>query len=166
MWTVTQLLEATQGELIRGGCNDSIAGIAIDSRRLVAGEAFVAIQGRRLDGHDFIKEAVQQGASCLLVSESSVLQKHSLNGMPAIRVADTTQALGELARYHRRRIGLSVVAVTGSCGKTTTKDLIAHLLGAFGSVLKTEGNQNNHIGVPLSLLRIRPDHQVAVVECR
>ncbi len=164
MWTVTQLLEATQGELIQGGCNDSIAGIAIDSRRLVAGEAFVAIQGRRLDGHDFIKEAVQQGASCLLVSESSVLQKHSLNGMPAIRVADTTQALGELARYHRRRIGLSVVAVTGSCGKTTTKDLIAHLLGAFGSVLKTEGNQNNHIGVPLSLLRIRPDHQVAVVE--
>ena len=162
-WTVRQLLEATGGQLVRGRPEGTVAGVTIDSRRLAPNEAFVAIQGRRLDGHHFIEDAAHRGAACLIVSR--VL--HSTNGassLPTILVDDTTRALGSLARFHRRRIGIPVIAITGSCGKTTTKELIAHLLGRPNSVLKTVGTQNNHIGVPLTLLRLHPRHRMAVVE--
>jgi len=163
-WTLHQVLEATGGEVVRGCSSAAVSGIAIDSRRLAKGEAFVAIQGRRFDGHEFLDEAIHRGASCLIVSRAFT----STNGaasLPTIRVEDTTRALGRLARFHRRRLGLPVIAITGSCGKTTTKELIAHVLGAPETVLKTFGTQNNHIGVPLTLLRLRPDHRTAVVEC-
>ncbi|MBI1992488.1 MAG: UDP-N-acetylmuramoyl-tripeptide--D-alanyl-D-alanine ligase [Candidatus Omnitrophica bacterium] len=162
-WTVHQILEATGGRLVRGRPAGSISGIAIDSRRLVPGEAFVAIKGTRLDGHRFIEEAAHRGASCLIVSCLPTPANGSAS-LPTILVEETTRALGDLARYHRRRFTRPVVAVTGSCGKTTTKELIAHLLGSAEAILKTTGTQNNHIGVPLTLLRMAPHHQAAVVE--
>ena len=184
-WTVPQLLEATGGQWLRGsstpletgfltgstpfeagllaGSAARVAGIAIDSRRLQPGEAFVAIRGRRLDGHDFLDDALHRGASCLIVSREGSWARGSPD-VPVIRVPDTTIALGQLARAHRRRFPTPVIAVTGSCGKTTTKELIAHLLGGTGRVLKTEGTQNNHIGVPLTLLRLSGAHAFAVVE--
>ncbi|OGL07380.1 MAG: hypothetical protein A3J45_14715, partial [Candidatus Rokubacteria bacterium RIFCSPHIGHO2_02_FULL_69_13] len=162
-WTIAQLLEATGGVLVRGEPSREITGIAIDSRNLLSGEAFVAIHGRRFDGHRFVDDAAHRGASCLIVSHVP----EAANGasvLPTILVDNTTEALGDLARFHRRRCGATVIAVTGSCGKTTTKELIAHLFGGPEFVLKTSGTQNNHIGVPLTLLRLREEHRTAVVE--
>ncbi|MBI3320841.1 MAG: UDP-N-acetylmuramoyl-tripeptide--D-alanyl-D-alanine ligase [Candidatus Omnitrophica bacterium] len=163
MWTVQQILDATGGELVRGRLEIQASGVSIDSRRLSPGEAFVAIQGRRLDGHRFLDEAAHRGASCLVVSHLPTLTNGS-RSLPVVLVRDTTEALGDLARFHRRRFDPLVIAVTGSCGKTTTKELIAHLLGSPETVLKTVGTQNNHIGVPLTLLRLLPAHRVAIVE--
>ncbi len=162
-WAAHQLVEATGGQLLRGHLASSVAGISIDSRRLEPGEVFVAIQGTRFDGHDFLQEAVHRGASCVIVSRLPSLT-NGLSSIPIILVEDTTDALGHLARFHRRRLGCPVIAVTGSCGKTTTKELIAHLIGEPDEVLKTFGTQNNHIGVPLTLLRMQPHHRMAVVE--
>ncbi|MBI4342374.1 MAG: UDP-N-acetylmuramoyl-tripeptide--D-alanyl-D-alanine ligase [Candidatus Omnitrophica bacterium] len=162
-WTVRRVLEATGGRLLRGAIDQPVSGISIDSRCLLPGEAFVAIHGHRLDGHEFINEAVHRGASCLIVSRLPALT-NGAGSLPTVLVDDTTAALGDLARDHRRRSRVPVIAVTGSCGKTTTKELIAHLLGGPDTVLRTVGTQNNHIGVPLTLLRIAPAHRVAVVE--
>jgi len=180
-WTVHQILEAADGQLVRGRpptCfwpvgqhsafggetgGGTVSGISIDSRSLTPGEAFVAIQGKRLDGHRFIEEAAHRGASCLIVSHLPISTNGSAS-LPTILVDDTTNALGELARFHRRRLARPTIAVTGSCGKTTTKELIAHLVGAPDAILKTWGTQNNHIGVPLTLLRMRASHTMAVVE--
>jgi UDP-N-acetylmuramoyl-tripeptide--D-alanyl-D-alanine ligase len=167
-WTLAQLLEATQGELVSGPSRDRtaslttpVSGISIDSRRLKPQEAFVAIRGARFDGHDFIPEAIERGAACLIVSGAGGTPAP----IPTIRVSDTVRALGAFAAWHRRRFPIPVVAVTGSCGKTTTKELIAHLLhGGSDRVLKTQGTQNNQIGLPLTLLRLSSSHQVAVVE--
>ena len=162
-WTMAQLLDATQGKLVRGRAEGVFREMVIDSRRTAPGDVFVAIRGQRLDGHQFVDEAAHHGATCLVVSEVP----RSVNGasaLPTILVEDTTEALGNLARYHRRRIGATVIAVTGSCGKTTTKDLIAHLIDGSRRVHKSFSSFNNHIGVPLTLLQLQPDHQVAVVE--
>ncbi|MBI4354150.1 MAG: UDP-N-acetylmuramoyl-tripeptide--D-alanyl-D-alanine ligase [Candidatus Omnitrophica bacterium] len=159
-WTVSQLREATQGTLLVGRGSEPVAGIGIDSRRLQPRQAFVAIRGPRFDGHAFLKAAIDRGASCVIVSDRPA----SVPTVPTILVPDTTNALGDLAAFHRRRFSIPVIAVTGSCGKTTTKELIAHLLGGTASVLKTVGTENNHIGVPLTLLRLMPTHQYAVVE--
>jgi len=162
-WTLRQIIEATGGQLVRGQPDVSVRGLGIDSRRLSPGEAFVAIHGKRLDGHHFIEDAAHHGAACLIVSRIPV-STNGAGSLPMVLVRDTTEALGDLARYHRRRLGVPVIAITGSCGKTTTKELIAHLVGTPGTVLKTTGTQNNQIGVPLTLLRLTPQHQVAVVE--
>jgi len=163
LWTVQDVMDATGGRLVRGNPDQPLRGIGIDSRRLNSGEAYVAIQGKRLDGHEYVDEAAHRGAACLIVSRIP----HSTNGasaLPLIQVQDTTVALGDLARYHRRRLARPVIAVTGSCGKTTTKELIAHLAGTPDEVLRTTGTQNNHIGVPLTLLRMTPQHRLAVIE--
>ncbi len=163
-WTVAQIVEATQGRLIQGQREALASSISIDSRKLTSGQAFVAIRGASFDGHQFIDSAIAHACACVIVDEQgrSILKPDWK--VPVVVVADTTQALGNLARYHRRRLKARVVAITGSCGKTTTKDLIAHLLDDDGSVLKSYGNQNNHIGVPLTLLALRPQHRIAIVE--
>ena len=155
LWTIHQLLEATQGQLVRGRPIGEAAGISIDSRSLTPGQTFVAIRGLRHDGHRFLEEAAHHGASSLIVSHL-VTPTNGSSSLPTILVDDTTEALADLARFHRRQHGRSAVAIPGSCGKTTTQELLAHLLGEPGPILKTHGTQNNHIGVPLTLLRMRP----------
>ena len=162
-WTVAQIIEATSGQLVRGGRSPYVSGISIDSRAIIPGQAFVAIRGARFDGHQFLEEAAHRGASCLVVSRL-VTPTNGSALVPTVLVEDTTKSLGQLAHYHRRRLGLPVIAVTGSCGKTTTKELIAHLVSAAGPVLKSVGTQNNHIGVPLTLLHMTPEHHMAVIE--
>ncbi len=159
-WTLRELAEATGGRLLNDRPDVIARDVAIDSRRLEPGSAFVAIRGARFDGHAFLAEAADRGAVCAVVSQDPAAPL----GIPSIRVPDTTQALQRLARFHRRRMGIPVIAVTGSCGKTTTKELIAHLAGDPDTILKTAGTQNNHIGVPLTLLRMGPAHRLAVVE--
>jgi len=120
----------------------------------------VAIQGKRYDGHAFIQEALQKGASGVLVSEKI----KPFSPKTVLQVADTRHALGCIARDHRKKFSLQVIAVTGSNGKTTTKEMIAHLLSKKGPVLKNEGTKNNQIGVPLTLLGLTREHRFAVLE--
>jgi UDP-N-acetylmuramoyl-tripeptide--D-alanyl-D-alanine ligase len=159
-WTVGQLLEAIGGELVTGDRMTPVSGVSLDSRRLAPEEAFVAIRGHRFDAHDFLPEAIARGAACLIVARLP----EPLPSVATILVPDTVRALGAIASFHRARCPIPVIAVTGSCGKTTTKELIAHLLQASRRVLKTQGTENNHIGLPLTLLKLTASHEVAVVE--
>ncbi len=161
-WTVAEILEATGGALRGGSSAASIRGISTDSRHLQSGQAFLAIRGPQFDGHAFGAAAVARGASALIVQAG---QASSTGGtVPVIAVPDTTAALGALARAHRRRVRVPVIAVTGSCGKTTTKEMLAAVLGARYRVLASVGTENNQYGVPQTLLRLMPAHEVVILE--
>lgn len=159
--TVQEIVRATQGALVVGDLGVPVSGVSIDSRTLGVGEAFFAIVGHRLDGHDFIADAASRGASCVV---AQIVPDHIPSGVPLVLVEDTTRALGRLAAAHRAKFSLPVVAVTGSNGKTTTKEMAAAVLAARGRVLKPEGSFNNQWGVPLTLLRLTAEHQALVVE--
>ncbi len=159
---LAEAARAAGGEL-RGAAVD-IAGVAIDSRGVAAGDLFVAIPGPRFDGHDFVAEAAHRGAAAAITSRPVATDPP----LPQVLVADTRLALGRLAAHWRGRFVLPLVALTGSNGKTTTKEMLAAILAAHcggrGAVLATEGNLNNDIGVPLTLMRLRERHRYAVVE--
>ncbi|MCC6319229.1 MAG: UDP-N-acetylmuramoyl-tripeptide--D-alanyl-D-alanine ligase [Gemmatimonadaceae bacterium] len=162
-WTLDRLAAALQSErqgaIPRG--STPLARVHTDSRTLAPGDVFVALRGDHFDGHAFVSDVVARGASALVVSDPRSVAGH---GVPACVVRDTTAALGALASFRRRVWGGTVIAVAGSNGKTSTRELIAGALGGRLSVHATRGNLNNHIGVPLTLLAI-PDHaDVAVVE--
>ena len=149
------------------GAPRTFTGISIDSRNVVAGNLFFAIRGERLDGHNFLSNAIKAGAKAIVVEEKWASMNPSfLKALPVAKlvVKDSTKALGELARNHRRRFRIPVLAIAGSNGKTTTKEMIRTVLGQKFEVLATEGNLNNQIGVPLTLLRLESRHKVAVVE--
>ncbi|HTG00300.1 MAG TPA: UDP-N-acetylmuramoyl-tripeptide--D-alanyl-D-alanine ligase [Nitrospirota bacterium] len=143
-----------------------ITGISIDSRSIKEGELFVALKGPRFDGHDFVPDALKKGACGALVERTSLEKKYAvLGGLKNILpVEDTLFALQEMAIAHRRKFTIPVVAVTGSNGKTTTKEMIAAMAKQKGPVLKNEGNLNNHIGVPLTLMNLNERHRAAVLE--
>lgn len=166
MFTVDDLVASTQGELLQGARQKRIKSIGIDTRTIKKDQAFLAVRGSRFDGHAFIPEAVARGAACLIIEAAAArsLRNRSSCGAAVILVKDTLAALGDIARFHRDRFSIPVIAVTGSNGKTTTKEMIASVLGVSGRVLKTEGTKNNQIGVPLTLLGLRPRHTHAVVE--
>ena len=161
-----ELALAAGGRLVAGLPDVELGDISIDSRRIRPGDVFLAIRGNRLDGHDFIAEAVGRGAAGVIVSDAAAAPVTGASGVaPAtIVVEDTTHALQSIARDVRRRSGAKVVAITGSVGKTTTKELTAAFIGTRHDVLRNEGNLNNHIGLPLSLLALRRRPEVAVVE--
>jgi UDP-N-acetylmuramoyl-tripeptide--D-alanyl-D-alanine ligase len=140
-------------------------GYSIDSRTVAAGELFFAVRGERHDGHDYVAAALGRGAIAAVVSRALVatLPDAALNA-PLLVVEDPLHALQSLAAHVRRQWGRRVVAITGSAGKTTTKDAVAAALGARFNVLKSQGNLNNGFGLPLQLLRLEPEHEVAVVE--
>ncbi len=135
-----------------------ISSITTDSRTVTPGCLFAAIPGERVDGHDFIASAAQKGAACVLC------ERFAEADVPQLRVPDTQAALRTLAAYYRARFDIPVVGVTGSVGKTTAKEMIAAVLSARFSTLKTEKNFNNELGVPLTLFRLREEHEAAVVE--
>lgn len=158
--TLKQIAEAVEG-VLEGpvGSEDLlVTEVTTDSRTAKAGSLFIPLRGETFDGHDFILKALEGGAVCAF-SQRPVEGAHCL-----IRVADTLDALGRLAAYYRSLFRIPIIAITGSVGKTTTKDIIASVLEQKYRVLKTEGNYNNHIGVPLTLFRLEEFHQAAVVE--
>ncbi len=159
--TAADVAEATGGALLVGDPTTSIGGFSIDSRRVGHGDLFFAIRGPRFDGHDFVLAAFEAGAAGAIVCgrPTAVPERGFL-----IAVDDTVRALQALARSIRRRAGAAVVAVTGSAGKTTTKEAAAAMLAARYDVFRNQGNLNNHIGLPLSLLELRRRPDVAVVE--
>ena len=152
---------AVNGRLVAGDEDRYVTGFAIDSRTLASGDLFFAIVANR-DGHDFAMAASKRRAAGLVVSKPVELGDE--NDAFVVEVADTTRALQDLARYVRRKSGAKVVAITGSAGKTTTKDTIAELIGTRYRVVKNVGNLNNHLGLPLSLLELRHGADVAVME--
>lgn len=158
MLTLNEILEATGGKVIRSG-SSSFNGISIDSRKIGEGELFVALKGDRFDGHDFLRSALEKGGGAL-VSRQPV---ETVEGKTFIYVPDTLKALQDIARSRRLKKDIPVVAVTGSNGKTTTKELTSAILGKRYRVLKNTGNLNNHIGLPLSLAKME-DEDVVVLE--
>jgi len=165
MFKVNELLKATRGRLFRKGRDASIRGISVDSRTISPQEAFIAIKGANFNGHDFIAEAINKGARAIIAQSSKLkAQSSKKNKIPFILVKDTTMALGDIARFQREKFDIPVIAVTGSSGKTTTKDMIAWVLSRRFKVLKNIGTQNNHIGLPLTLLNLDNSVDFAVLE--
>ena len=159
--TLGDLARVVDGQVAAGAPETALEGFSIDSRSLEPGDLFVAIRGDRYDGHAFVTDAIARGACGALVSDAAALAPPA--GMGVV-VDDTLLALQALGRYIRRASNARVVAITGSAGKTTTKELTAAVLGARYRVFRNRGNLNNHIGLPLSLLELRMRPEVAVVE--
>jgi UDP-N-acetylmuramoyl-tripeptide--D-alanyl-D-alanine ligase len=159
-WLLSQVAAATGGRLC--GADPALNGVSTDTRAVRQRQLFIALHGERFDAHDFLDQAVAAGAGALLVGDESKLPA----GVPAVVVADTRLALGALAAAWRKQFVLPVIAVTGSNGKTTTKEMMAAILkAAFGdAVLATHGNLNNDIGLPLTLLGLNAGHRAAVIE--
>ncbi|MGH7834972.1 MAG: UDP-N-acetylmuramoyl-tripeptide--D-alanyl-D-alanine ligase [Candidatus Binatia bacterium] len=168
-WSIEEIVAATGGELVQTGSERFFNEVTTDSRNVSKGLVFVALKGERFDAHEFVGDAVRRGAHCLIVHRAIPAMDASV---AVIRVSDTLHALGDLANYRRKRLAPKVCAITGSNGKTTTKEMLAAILqrAAFdgepmrGKVLKTEGNYNNLVGLPLTLLKLRRNTRAAVVE--
>jgi UDP-N-acetylmuramoyl-tripeptide--D-alanyl-D-alanine ligase len=159
-FTADELVRATRGWWIEKPPAD-VVGVSTDTRALSAGSLFVALQGERFDAHDFLADAAKGGAAAAVVSES---RSGEPSPLPRLAVKDTLAALGAIAHLHRLRFPIPVVGITGSNGKTTTREMIAAILATRGPVLKTEGNLNNEVGVPLTLLGLGAEHRAAVIE--
>ena len=160
-----EIIKAMKGTLVRGNPEDVFEGLSTDSRDVIKGNLFIPLTGERFDGHDFIPDAIKNGASGLIVQrgKEDITEKISGN-VSVILVNDTLRALGDIANLWRNKFTIPVVAVTGSSGKTTTKEMIATVAGLSGNVLKSRGNYNNLVGLPLSLLELNPGHEMAVIE--
>ena len=154
--SLKQLATLLGGEL-RGG-DLTIDAVTTDTRKLTAGCLFVALKGERFDAHDFVQTAQQGGAGALQVSRPVDV------AVPQIIVSDTRLAFGELGAWVRSQVPTRIVALTGSSGKTSVKEMTASILSECGNTLFTAGNLNNDIGVPMTLLRLTPEHQYAVIE--
>lgn len=160
-WTLAEVLAATGGQLVGAGKPASFRGISTDTRNIGPGDLFVALSGENFDGASFVAEAVAKGATGVLVAR----QPLSPLAVPAVVVADTLRALGDLAAWRRGKMqGLRIVGITGSSGKTTVKEMVAGILARKFSILKTGGNFNNLVGLPLTLLQVNRQHQLVVLE--
>ena len=155
-----------QGDLLSGRESQAFRGVSIDSRTLKEGQLFFCIQGPTFDGHGFIRQAVDKKAAGIIISDKaqSALSSQETGAPFVIRVDDTLSALQDLARFHRQRLPVRVVGITGTNGKSTTKEMIASIAETTFKTLKTRGNLNNHIGLPLNVLELDKTHEVAVLE--
>jgi len=158
---VNEILEATNGELIQGNIDADIWGISTDSRTIGKNMLFVPLIGEKFDGHDFIDRVLQSEAAGCITQKNVNLEA---NGKCVIKVDNTLTALQKTAAYYRSKFSVPFVAITGSVGKTSTKDMIAAVLTQKYNTLKTEGNYNNEIGVPLTVFRLNKAHEMAVTE--
>ena len=158
-FTIREIMQASGGSFT-GDCSlldEKITTTVIDSRKAVPGSLFVAIKGEKTDGYNYIPSAVEKGALCIVTDRP-------YEGCPCVVVNDPVNALQDIAREYRKKQNISVVGITGSVGKTTTKEIVASVLGKKYNVIKTEGNFNNGLGLPLTIMSIKKDTQVAVVE--
>ncbi len=157
--TVAELASLASGTLFGSG-SGVVTAVSTDTRSIQPGQLFVALRGDRFDAHDFLATAHEQGAAAALVEKVNP----AVSDLPQIQVPDSLTGLQTLAKNYRRKFQIPIVGITGSNGKTSTKEMVAAVLGERFRVTKTVGNLNNHIGVPLSVLRFECEHQVAVLE--
>ncbi|MBN1405558.1 MAG: UDP-N-acetylmuramoyl-tripeptide--D-alanyl-D-alanine ligase [Candidatus Omnitrophica bacterium] len=175
MFIVDEILKATQGKLISGDKDLSVKNVSTDTRTISEGSLFIALKGDNFDGHNFIKIAFEKGAIAAIVSKLGPSPKASLlaaetpyfseknKKLALIKTKDTKKALGDIARFYRQKLEIRTIGITGSNGKTTTKDMAAHILSKKNKTAKTTDTENNLIGVPLTLLKIRKE-AFAVIE--
>ncbi len=167
-WNTSEILDATRGDLLCGDKNRTFSGVCIDSRRISANELFVAIKGNVHDGHRFVGDVIGKGAGGLIINKDKTGHLPHLDlkkkGIVCVAVNDTTKALGGLAAFNRSRSNVSVIAITGSNGKTTTREMTTAVVARRFNTLSTSGNFNNEIGLPLTLLRLDNSHKLAVLE--
>ncbi len=160
MPTVRELKSIVRGNLIQGIQEAQVAGVSIDSRSMTNKSIFIAIKGSKFDGHHFIRCAIRQGARVVIASKPITCSSE----IAVICVGDTTKALGHIARWHRDQYDIPVIAITGSVGKTTTKEMVSAVLSRRFKVLKNAKTENNQYGVPLTLLKLNPSHKMVVIE--
>lgn len=163
--TLANIAKACNGELFLPSdyVDGEVDNITIDSRTVTEGSLFVPIVGERVDGHTFISQVYEKGAVCTL-SERELTDEEKAFNKPYIKVESALQSIKDIAAFYRSVLDIKIVGVTGSVGKTSTKEMISSVLKTKYNVLKTEGNFNNEIGVPLTIFRIRDEHEVAVIE--
>ena len=158
---VSEIIEATGGRVVSGGKEETFfSGVSIDSRTIREGELFVALKGERFDGHDFLAGAMGRAGGAIVSS----LSVPDAGGKTVVLVKDTLKALQDIARFVRMKNPVTVIGITGTNGKTTTKELIASILGAKHRIMKNAGNLNNHIGLPLSMTRMEDGDEFAILE--
>ncbi len=163
--TFKETLGAVKGILIAGTPDVIFSGICTDSRQLKERNLFVALKGDNYDGHAFSAKALELGAAVIIVSDESKLDLEKIKNKGAvIKVADTLEAIGDLAHYWRNKFSIPVIGLTGSSGKTTTKEMMAAIVGRQKNILRTEGNLNNLIGLPMTIFGLTKDHEVAILE--
>lgn len=162
--TAEEILSPIGGELVAGSGKTPFSGLSADSREISPGALFWVLRGERHDAHDFVKRALEEGAAGAVLEDLTRAEIPKGRNPAVIRVQDTLKALGDLAAWWRHVHGIPVVAITGSVGKTTTKEMAAMILELGGSTLKNEGNFNNLIGLPLTLLSMAKNHRRAVLE--
>lgn len=158
--SIDEILKATEGKIISEHECTHVTAVSTDSRVAMPGGLFIPLTGERLDGHDYISKAFENGAVAALTQREAI----PAVGKLLIQVRDTSAALRELAAYYRGKFNIPFVGITGSVGKTSTKDMVAGVLGRRFKVLSTEGNLNNEIGVPLTIFRLEEKHEAAVLE--
>lgn len=161
--TVKELVLATKGKLKVGSGDDCVDNIIIDSRKADDKSAFISIIGENLDGHNFMKSAYEKECKTFIKNESSGIKLEG-SDINLIEVEDTTKALGDISKYYKEKFDIPFIGITGSVGKTTTRDMVYAVLSSTFNSLKNEANFNNHIGVPLTLLNLNDFHECAVVE--
>jgi UDP-N-acetylmuramoyl-tripeptide--D-alanyl-D-alanine ligase len=162
---VNEVLSATGGTLVMGGIAALFKGVSTDSRQISRGSLFIPLIGEKFDGHDFIAAAVKNGAFGFLVEKGSKNKiKEKFPDTTIIRVDDTLKALGDIAHFWRKKFSVPVVAITGSSGKTTTKEMLAGIAGLTKKIIKAQGNYNNLIGLPMTVLNINAQHELAILE--
>lgn len=168
IWRVKDILTATGGRFLYGGRSQSFQAIGIDSRTIEPGTLFVAIRGENHDAHGFLSQVISKGIKGLVIEDKTDQPmdhgQWKAQGVACVTVADTTRALGALAAFARQQMAIPVVAITGSNGKTSTRQMTAAVMAKQYSTLATEGNLNNEIGLPLTLFKLNRTHQAAVLE--
>ena len=164
--TVKEIIEATNGELLSGNPLDSITGVQIDSRKVCSGDLFVPIKGEFYDGHSFIGDAINAGCKGILISDLSFYEnnKHMNFEIVYILIPEPVKAIQSLSAYYINLFTLKKIAVTGSTGKTTTKDMLYSILSEEFKTVKNYGNFNNEIGLPLSIFNVESNHQIGIFE--
>ncbi len=160
---IDDFFEISTAEIFNPGEIRAVRNVTIDSRQVKKGSLFIAIKGKRFDGHSFVRSAVKNGASVLLINRKRINEFGDID-LPIITVKNTSKAFGEIAKLWRKKLTTKIIGLTGSNGKTSTKDMLATLLNEKYKVNKTESNNNNHIGVPLTLLATNEKHDVLVAE--
>ncbi len=161
--TVLELIKSTNGNLIIGNNNESVNDIVIDSRKANSQNAFVAIIGENLDGHKFMQAAYENGCKTFIKNKSSIINIEH-DDINLIEVENTEIAFGQIAKYYKKKFDIPYIGITGSVGKTTTRDMVYAAVSSRLDALKNEGNLNNHFGVPLTLFNLQDSHECAVIE--
>ncbi|MEO0084946.1 MAG: UDP-N-acetylmuramoyl-tripeptide--D-alanyl-D-alanine ligase, partial [candidate division WOR-3 bacterium] len=158
-----EIIKATNGRLVQGNKDSIVSNISIDTRTIKPNDLFMAIKGKYLDGHSFIREALQKGASTI-IAEDIRFEYETWKTVNIVQVVNTTKALEDIAQYYRKQFKPIVIAVTGSNGKTTTKEMITHILKEKYKVISAPASYNNNIGVPLTILNLTDDVEMLILE--